>query len=111
MDLIVAGFGDVPILAKEATHIATRRAHAEDAGTGQEVIEGLFLDGVDLQGRWSAVTQAVEFAGFVDADEAKAGLARVDVAVSWAEEAMHAAVGFRLPPAGFVQRLRFLEDL
>ena len=30
MDLIAAGFGDVPILAKEAAHVAAGRAHGQD---------------------------------------------------------------------------------
>src|SRR5579862_657380 len=36
--LIAAGFGDIPILAKEAAHIAAGGAHGKDFGTGQEVV-------------------------------------------------------------------------
>jgi hypothetical protein len=39
-------------LAKEATHIAARRAHAEDPRAGQKMIQGLLLDGIDLQCGW-----------------------------------------------------------
>ena len=38
MDLIAAGFGDVPILAKEAAHVAAGRAHGKDFGAWQEMV-------------------------------------------------------------------------
>ncbi len=45
IDLILMGFGDVPILAEKATHVATGGAYAEDFRAGKEMAEGLFLDG------------------------------------------------------------------
>jgi hypothetical protein len=65
------GFGNVPVLAEEAAHIAARSAHAEDAGAGQEMIEGLFLDGVNLESGGSAVAEVEEFSVLIDADEAE----------------------------------------
>src|SRR5712671_761400 len=107
----MAGFRNIPVLAEEAAHVAARGAHAEDAGSRQKVIQRFFFDGVDLQGGGGAVSQAVKFAAFIDADKTEASLARIDVAVAWAKIAVDAAVGFRFPPTGFVQSLGFLEDI
>ena len=104
MHLIVAGFGDVPVLAEEAAHVAARRAHAENSSARQKMIERFFLDGIDLKGRGRAVTQAVEFAALIDANEAEARLAGIDVAVPRTEVAVDAVVGFGLPPEGLVER-------
>lgn len=71
VNLIVMGFGNVPVLAEEAAHIAARSAHAEDAGAGQEMIEGLFLDGVNLESGGSAVAEVEEFSVLIDTDEAE----------------------------------------
>ena len=43
----VAGARDVPVLAEPAGRIATRRAEAQHARTGQEMVERLLLDRVD----------------------------------------------------------------
>src|SRR6267143_1529666 len=111
MDLVVAGFGNVPVLAEEAAHIATGGAHAEDASSRQKVVQRFFFDGIDLQGSGGAVSQAVKFAALIDADKTEASLAGIDVAVARAEIAVDAAIGFRFPPTSFVQSLRFLEDI
>ena len=111
IDLILMGFGDVPVLAEEAAHVAAGGAHAEDARAGEEMIEGLFFDGVDLEGGGGGVTQAIEFAILIDADETEAGLALADVAVARAEVAVDAVVGFGFPPKSFVEGGGGLEDL
>src|SRR6266849_5976050 len=110
MNLIVAGLGNVPVLAKEAAHVAAGGAHAEDARARQEMIQRLLLNGLDLECGRRAVTQAVKLAAFIDADEAEAGLAGIDVAVARTKIAVDAPVGFRFPPARFVESLGFLED-
>src|SRR5258708_12391464 len=68
------------------------------------------MDGINLVRRGRPVRETVEFPAFIDADETEAGLSRIDVAVARAEITVRAPVGFRLPPARFVQGLRFLED-
>ena len=80
--LIAAGFGDIPILAKEAAHIAAGGAHAEDTGAGQEMIQGLLLDRVNLESGGSTVAEIEELSILVDADEAEARLAVANVAVA-----------------------------
>ena len=76
---------------------------------GQEMIQRLFFDGIDLQRGGGTVSQAVEAATLVHADEAEAALAFADVAVARAKVAMDAAVGFGFPPAGLVERIGFLK--
>src|ERR1043166_2229922 len=110
MHLIVAGFGDVPVLAEEAAHVAAGGSHAEDAGARQKMVQRFFLDGIDLQNSRRAVTQAVQLSALVDADKTEARLAGVYVAMARTEKAMHTAVGLGFPPAGFVERVSFLQD-
>ena len=47
MNLIVARFGDVPVLAKKTAHVAAGGSHAEDARAGKKMIERFFFDGID----------------------------------------------------------------
>ena len=111
VDLILMGFGDVPILAEEAAHVASGGADAEDPRAGEKMAEGLFFDGIDLESGRRGVAEAEEFAALVDADEAEAGLAGADVAVARTEVAVEAALGIGRPPEGFMEGGGFLEDL
>src|ERR1700730_8136474 len=110
MDLIVAGLRNIPVLAEEAAHVAAGSAHAEYARTWQKMIQRLLLDGIDLECGRRAITQAVKLAAFIDADETESRLTRNDVAVARAKIAVCAPIGFRFPPAGFVESLGLLED-
>src|SRR6202140_361837 len=110
MNLIVPRLRNIPVLAEEAAHIAARRAHAENARARQKMVQRLFLDGINLQRRRRAISQAVKLAAFIDADETKSSLAGIDVAVARTKIAVNAAVCFRFPPARFVQCIGFLED-
>jgi hypothetical protein len=75
------------------------------------MIERLLLDGIDLQGCRSTVPEAVEFSTLIDTNEAEAGLAGMNVAMTRAKIAVNATAGFGLPPAALVERVGFLEDL
>src|SRR5258706_16382677 len=99
MHLIVPRLRNIPVLAEEAAHVTARRAHAKNARARQKMIQRLFLDGIDLQRSGRAIAQAVKLPAFIDADETKPGLARIDVAVARTKIAGDAAVGFRFPPA------------
>jgi hypothetical protein len=57
--LILPRFGNVPVLAKEATHVATSRPHTEGTRTWQKVIQRFFLDGINLQRRRRAIAEAI----------------------------------------------------
>jgi len=109
--LILPRLRNVPILAKEAPHVAPSRAHTEYPCPRQEMIQRFLLDRIDLQCRWSSVAQAVKFSTLIDTYETKSGLSRMNTAMAWTEIAMHAAASFRLPPAPFVQLVGLLEDL
>src|ERR1700675_3459281 len=110
-NLILPRLRNVPILAKEAPHVASSRAHTEHTCPRQEMIQRFLLDRINLQRRRSSVAQAVKFSTLIDTDETKSGLSRMNVAMAWTEVTMHAAASFRLPPAPFVQLVGFLEDL
>ena len=109
-ELVGAGLRDVPVLAEKASHVAAGGAHREYPGSGEEMIERFFLDGIDLQCRWRGIAQGVKFATLVGANETESGLAFADVAVARAEVAVGFVAGLWFPPAGFVQRGGFLED-
>ena len=111
VDLILMGFGDVPILAEETAHVASGGAHAKDFRAGKEMVERFFFDGINLESGGGGVAEAEEFAVLIDANEAEAGLPGADVAVARTEEAMDAAVGIAVPPEGFVEGGGFLQDL
>ena len=75
MNLIVMRFGNIPVLAEKAAHIAARGAHTEHASAGKKMIERLLLDGINLQSCGRAVTEAEKLAILIYTDEAKTGLA------------------------------------
>ena len=66
------------------------------------MIEGLFLDGVNLESGWSAIAKVEELAVLIDADETETGLAVANVAVSRTEIAMDTVTWFGFPPKSFV---------
>src|SRR5207302_2273269 len=103
MNLVAPGLGDVPILAKEAAHIATSRAKRKNLRAGQEMIQRLLFDGINLQSRGRGVAQAIELASLVYANKTEAALPLANVAVPRAQIAVHASVWLRLPPASLVQ--------
>jgi len=73
------------------------------------MIELLLLYRIDLQRRGRCVAQAIELSALIHADEAKPGLPFPNVAMPWAQVAVHAPVRHGLPPAAFVERFRFLK--
>ncbi len=111
VDLIVMGLRDVPVLAEEAAHVAAGGAQAEDSGARKEMIQGLFLNGVNLERGGCTVAKIEELSILIDADEAETGLAVANVAVSGTEIAMNAVARFGFPPEGFVKDGGFLKDV
>src|SRR5258708_37196438 len=100
MDLVAARFRDVPVLAEKTSHVAPRGSHAEHAGSRKKMIQRLFLDGIDLQRRRRAVTQVVELAVLINANEAEASLTRTNMAMAGREERQYAASRHPSPPPG-----------
>src|SRR6202034_2958832 len=111
MHLIRARLRNVPVLAEKAAHVAAGRAHRKHARPGQKMVQGFFLDRIDLQRGRVRVAQTVKLPAFVCANETETGLPLADVAVARTQVAMNFAVGLRLPPTRFVQVLRFVGDL
>lgn len=75
------------------------------------MIEGFFLDGINLHRGGMRVAQTVEFSAFVCADKAESRLPFPDMAVARAQIAMRLSAGLGFPPTGFVQLRGFLEYL
>jgi len=73
------------------------------------MVEGLFLDGIDLQRRGRCVSQTVELPSLIHANETETRLAFADMAMARAEIAVHAAGGAGLPPEAFVESFRLLK--
>ena len=72
--------------------------------SGKEVVEWLFLDGIDSYGSGPAIAKLHEPVLLILADETETVLTIADVAVSRAEVAVQTAIGHGLPPTGFVDR-------
>ncbi len=102
MNLVVMRLGDIPVLTKEATHVATGGAQAEDARAGKKVIERLLFDGIDLKRGGRGIAETVQLSVLVDSDVAETGLAWANVAMAGAEVTVNAIVRFGIPPEGFV---------
>jgi hypothetical protein len=103
--LIVMGFGNVPILAEKAAHVAAGCAERKNSRAGQKMVEGLFLNGINLQRSRLSIAQAVKFPAAVHANVAKSGLPFADVAMPWTKVTVDAAVVVSLPPTRFMKRL------
>src|SRR6266702_3180297 len=102
MYLVRTRFRNVPVLTEETAHVAAGRAHAEHARARQPMIQRLFFDGVNLQRGRCPISQVIEFSVLIEANEAEARLAGMDVAMARTKIAVNSPVRFRLPPAGFV---------
>src|SRR2546427_13139433 len=102
MDLVRAGLGDVPVLAKEAAHVAARRAHAENACARQKMIQRFLLDGIDLQSGGRTIPQVIKFSVLVFSDESKFPLVRIKCVWSRALRTSVTPVFIPLPPPPLV---------
>lgn len=111
MHLVAARFRDVPILAEEAAHVAPRGAEGKNFCAGEKMIERLFLDGINLNRSGRRVAEAVKLSALINANETEAGLSVSDMAVARAEITMHFAARVDVPPAGFVKRIGFSENV
>src|SRR5438445_1049738 len=111
VDLIAAGFGDVPILAEETAHVAAGCAQRKDLCAGEKMIQRLFFNGINLQGRGGRIAQAIKLASLVDPNKTEAALPLADMTVPRTEIAVHAPVWLRFPPASLVQVAFFSQNL
>src|SRR5437660_4299246 len=103
MNLIVARFRNVPVLAEKTAQVAAGCAHTESARGRHKMVERFFFDGSNLQGRGRAVAEAVKLSAAIDADETETGLAWMDMAMTGAKKTVNAIAGLGFPPAAFVE--------
>ncbi len=106
MNLILARFGDVPVLAKKAAHVAAGGSHAEDARAGKKMIERFLFDRIDLQRGGRTVPEAEKFSAAIHADKTETGLPVMNAAMARAKKTVNAIARLRFPPARFVKRFR-----
>src|SRR5260221_7569411 len=106
MNLILARFGDVPVLAKKAAHVAAGGSHAEDARAGKKMIERFFFDRIDLQRGGRTITEAEKFSAPIHADKTEAGLPFIYAAMTRGKKTVNAISRLRFPPPRFVNRVR-----
>src|SRR5262249_13063421 len=66
--VVLSRLRDVPVLAELAAHVAARGADRENARAGQEVVQGLLLDRIDLEGGGASVAEGDEAAAVVRPD-------------------------------------------
>ena len=66
------------------------------------MVERLLLDRIHGQRRGASIAKLHQSPAFILADEAEAALPFPDVAMTRTQIAVQAAIGHRLPPAGFM---------
>ena len=86
------GLGDFPILAELAVQVAAGGGDGKRLAPGQDVEEGFFFNGVQVDGAGVAVHQAVIFALPVLPDAAFPPVSGQNLAVPGAELALHQAL-------------------
>src|SRR5215510_3416441 len=74
MRFVELGLADTPVLTKATAEIATRGAKAQDAGSRQKMIQGLFFNRIDSEPGGCAVAEGIEFPADILADVAETGL-------------------------------------
>ena len=82
------GLGDLPVLAELAAERAAGGGERERRRAGEEMVEGLLLDRIDVDGDRAAVDEAPELAAHVHPGAAAAPLAGLDDAPLGAQEAL-----------------------
>ena len=75
MRFVKVRLADAPVLTKATAEIATGGAKAQHAGSGQEMIQGLFFDGINGEAGGCAVAERIKFTADVLTDVAETGLA------------------------------------
>jgi hypothetical protein len=93
------GLGHVPVLAELAGEVAAGGAKRQHRRAGQEVVQRLFLDGIDAKAARAAVAVELDLVRFAAAHVAQAALAFAQAAGARAQVALDAAIGQAVPVA------------
>src|SRR4029434_6981760 len=104
MRFVKLRLADAPVLTKAPAEIATGGAKAQHAGSGQEMIQRFFFDGIDGEAGGCAVAERIEFAVDVLADVAEAALALAQATETRTEGAEDLPIVFCLAPESFFHR-------
>jgi hypothetical protein len=86
----------------EAHEVAAHGGDGKGAGAGQEVKQGLLLDGVDVLGHQAAVGKCIQNAPLIFPHVAEAPLARIDLAFMGAQVALNLLVPGLFIKSGFL---------
>ena len=89
-----------PVLAEGAAQVAAQGAEGEHLRSGQEVVEGLLLDGIHAEAAGAPGHGGAQAPALVQADAAVAPLAFRQGAGPGAEIADHPSALLQVPPAG-----------
>lgn len=95
-----AGLGHIPVLAEFAGQITAGSAEGKHRGTGQKMIERLFLDWINAKTAGTAIAEQLDLVLFASAHEAQTTLALVQLAGARAYIALDTAVLKPVPIAG-----------
>ena len=88
----LAGFADIPVLAEFTCEVAAGGAKGKNGRTRQEMVEGLFFDGIDAKSGRAAIGGEHHGTIFASAHETQAPLPVAQFAKAGAEIALHPAV-------------------
>ncbi len=72
--------GNIPVLTKLATKVATRSPEREDARAWKEMVERFFFDGIDANSGATTIRRKHHALVTILADETKAAITRLQVA-------------------------------
>jgi hypothetical protein len=98
-DISVAGFTDIPVLAKLTGQITPGCAKRQDGRPGQEVMQGLFLDRVDTEAARTPISRQHDLIVVPRPHKAKAPLPFVEPTIPRAQVALHPSI-VKLVPIG-----------
>ena len=92
---------NVPVMGRLA--VITRQCQGKNLRVGQEVVERLLLDGIDLHDSRLSITKVIKPPANVLADETETCQPLADLAVARAEIAMQLPVGRSFSPTCFMK--------
>jgi hypothetical protein len=100
-------FTNVPVLTKLAREVASRGAERHHARTGIEVIERLFLDGIDAKSGRPAISGEHHLVIHALTHKTRSALSFVQPTIARAQIALHSAIVEQVPPtAGVLREVR-----
>src|SRR5262249_22090483 len=97
-------FGNVPVLAEEASQVAPCSSHGKNRGARIKVAERFLFDRIDLNCSRMSVTERYKLASFVFENEAKSGLSLSHFAITRTQIAADTPIIYFFPPKCFLHK-------